>query len=158
MISFRNIGSYLTAEPFRPFRIRMTSGRTFEIRHPDTIQAGRSTIAISTVLSDDPDEAKEQEIRVSYLQIESVEPLDSAHGLEAGPITYQVVLSYLKADPFRSFCIRMANGRTFYIRHPESLKVLRSYLLIFKTTGDPLDFPDGWESVSIALIESISHA
>lgn len=35
MMSMRRLVSYISAEPFRPLRIKMTSGETFEIRHPE---------------------------------------------------------------------------------------------------------------------------
>jgi hypothetical protein len=77
MISFQRIASYVGAEPFRPFRITTTSGRTFEIRHPEMVQVGRSTITIFTFLSDNQEEGKEREVEVSLLLTESVEPLDA---------------------------------------------------------------------------------
>jgi hypothetical protein len=78
MISFQRIASYVGVEPFRPFRITTTSGRTFEIRHPEMIHLGRNTVIIYTFLSDNPDEAKERQVEVSLLLTESIEPLDAA--------------------------------------------------------------------------------
>ena len=40
------------------------------------ISVGRSTAHIYTSMSDDPEQAKEREIEVSLLLIESVEPLN----------------------------------------------------------------------------------
>lgn len=76
MITFQRLASYVGAEPFRPFRISMASGRTFEIRHPEMISVGRSSAIIFTFLSGDPEEAKEREHEVSLLLMEAVEPLD----------------------------------------------------------------------------------
>ena len=82
MITFRRIGTYVAAEPFRPFRITTTSGRTFDIRHPEMIQVGRSTMTIFTHLDsaspDANDEPTERQIEISLLLTESAEPLDSA--------------------------------------------------------------------------------
>jgi hypothetical protein len=78
MITFQRLAKYVGAEPFRPFRITTASGRSFEIRHPEMIQMGRSTVTIFTYLSDEPDEAKERQVEVSLLLTESVEPLDAA--------------------------------------------------------------------------------
>lgn len=72
-------------------------------------------------------------------------------------ITYQRVLDHVKAEPFRPFRIHMASGRTFDIRHPEMIKVLKNYILIFKAGSDTPDIPDEFDSVSLMLIESISH-
>ena len=76
MITFQQLARYVGAEPFRPFRISMASGRTFEIRHPEMISVGRSTARICTYMSDDPEQAKERESEVSLLLMELVEPLD----------------------------------------------------------------------------------
>jgi hypothetical protein len=75
MISFQRIASYVGAEPFRPFRITTAGGRSFDIRHPEMIQVGRSTMTIFTFLSDLPDEAKEREVEVSLMLTESIEPI-----------------------------------------------------------------------------------
>jgi hypothetical protein len=72
-------------------------------------------------------------------------------------MTPQTILGYVKTEPFRPFRIHLASGRTFDIRHPERIKVLRSNVLVFKTTGDTPEIPDEWETVSLMLTESISH-
>lgn len=71
--------------------------------------------------------------------------------------TPQTLLVYVKAEPFRPFRLHLASGRTFDIRHPEMIKVLKSNALVFKSTGESLDIPDEWESLSLMLTESISH-
>ena len=77
MISFQRIARYVGAEPFRPFRITTTSGRSFEIRHPEMVQVGRSTMTIFTYLNTESEETKERQVEVSLLLTESVEPLDA---------------------------------------------------------------------------------
>lgn len=77
MITFQRIASYVGAEPFRPFRISLASGRSFEIRHPEMVQVGRSTMTIFSFPSDEAGESKERQIEVSLLLTESVEPLDA---------------------------------------------------------------------------------
>lgn len=72
-------------------------------------------------------------------------------------MTPQAVLGYVKAEPFRPFRIHLASGRTFDIRHPEMIKVLKSDVLVFKSNGDGPEMPDEWESLSLMLTESISH-
>jgi hypothetical protein len=72
-------------------------------------------------------------------------------------MTPQSVLGYVKVAPFRPFRIQMASGRTFEVRHPEMIKVLRSSLVVFSSAGDSPDLPDEWESVSLMLAESTSH-
>ncbi len=72
-------------------------------------------------------------------------------------MTPQTVLGFVKAEPFRSFRIHLASGRTFDVRHPEMIKVLKSYVLVFKASGDDREIPDEAESISLMLTESISY-
>ncbi len=72
-------------------------------------------------------------------------------------MTPQSVLDYVKAEPFRPFRLNLASGRTFDIRHPEMIKVLKSSVLVFKSGGETPEIPDDWESVSLMLTESVSH-
>jgi hypothetical protein len=67
------------------------------------------------------------------------------------------ILSYVRAQPFRPFRIYMASGRTFDVRHAEMVRVGRTNLLIFTLVSDEPDVFDEWQSVSLMLIESISH-
>ena len=77
MFNFQKFAKYIGAEPFRAFRINMASGRSFEIRHPEMIQVGKTTVTIFTYLSDDEEEAKQRQHDVSMLLIESIKPIES---------------------------------------------------------------------------------
>jgi hypothetical protein len=76
VITFQRLARNVGAEPFRPFRISMASGQTFEIRHPEMIAVNRTFALIFTYLSDDPEQARQREYEVSLLLMESVEPLN----------------------------------------------------------------------------------
>jgi hypothetical protein len=71
-------------------------------------------------------------------------------------MTAQRVQAFVKTQPFRPFRIHVTSGRTFDIWHPEMIKVLKTYLVVFKEAGDA-DFPEEFEFVSLMLTESISH-
>ena len=73
MMTTRNVVDYLAAEPFRPFRIKMASGQTFDIRHPEMILVGRSSVRVHTVTVD---ETNEKWHDVSLMLMETLEPLD----------------------------------------------------------------------------------
>lgn len=75
MMTFRRVANYVGAEPFRPFRIKMTSGETFEIRHQEMIAVGRSTAHVFTWTEDGNLDSKNREREISILLIESIEPL-----------------------------------------------------------------------------------
>ena len=85
MITMQRLVRYVSAEPFRPFRISMSSGQVFEIRHPEMISVGRTTAHIYTYLSEDPEHSNQREHEVSLLLMESVEPLDVPAAQDGNP-------------------------------------------------------------------------
>ncbi len=73
-------------------------------------------------------------------------------------ISPQEVLRYLKEEPFRPFKIHLASGKIFEVRHPEMARVGRNFLVIFTFVADAPELLDQWETVSLMLIEHISHS
>ena len=67
------------------------------------------------------------------------------------------ILNYSNAEPFRLFQIRMADGRTYEIRHPEMIRVGGNSLIVFTFVSDAPEIYDRWETVSLLLIESIAY-
>jgi len=72
----QEILNYLHAQPFRPFRILMNSGRMFEIRRPEMVRIGKRDLLIFSFVSDWPDVYDRWE-NVSLLLIESLAPLEA---------------------------------------------------------------------------------
>ena len=70
--------TWVRATPFVPFRIRLNSGRTFDIRHPEMLRVGRSAVNIYTFGGEPADPFERMEM-VSLVLIESVEPLEAPH-------------------------------------------------------------------------------
>jgi hypothetical protein len=73
----QEILNYLKAQPFRPFRITMNSGRTFDIPHPEMVRLGKRDLLIFTFVSDSPDVYDRWE-NVSLLLVESLAPLETS--------------------------------------------------------------------------------
>jgi len=67
--------NYLQAQPFRPFRIRMNSGRTFTIRHPEMVRVGKRDLLIFTFV-DESSSVYDHWENLSLLLIESLSPLE----------------------------------------------------------------------------------
>ncbi|MFN4259209.1 MAG: hypothetical protein ACK4RK_07910 [Gemmataceae bacterium] len=78
MMTNHRLLTYVNAEPFRPFRIHMASGRTYEIRHPEMIQVGRTTLTVFSWTTTNGKEAKEREQELSLLLVEAIEPPDAS--------------------------------------------------------------------------------
>ncbi len=61
---------------------------------------------------------------------------------DAAMITFSDLLTYVK---------------TFDVRHPEMIKVLKTVLLVFSFNAGGTELTDKMESVTLMLIESVSH-
>jgi hypothetical protein len=64
------------------------------------------------------------------------------------------VLFWLRAQPFRPIGIMMVGGRTYEIRHPEFVRLLRTSLIVF-TPSDVDDVFDRAEMLSLVLVQTI---
>ena len=72
MMTLSRVSEYVTAEPFRPFRIRMASGQTYDIRHPEMILAGKTIVRVYLNLDADPDRVPQWH-ELSMILIEALE-------------------------------------------------------------------------------------
>ena len=71
--TFRNL---LTNQPFKPFRLIMSSGQAYEVRHPEMAMLTRTDMLVGVDIEDDgvPAEFK----TCSMLHVTAVEPLTLA--------------------------------------------------------------------------------
>jgi hypothetical protein len=76
MLAPRIVLDFVTAEPFRPFRLYMASGRTFEVGHPEMVKIGRSSVTVH-MRPESESEVTERWQEVSLMLLESIEPLDA---------------------------------------------------------------------------------
>jgi hypothetical protein len=63
----------LFRRPFQPFRIRLSSGDTFDVRHPENALLVKSGLCLA--LPDERGELPELPLWCSFLHIAAVEPL-----------------------------------------------------------------------------------
>ncbi len=68
------IHEFLQHKPFQPFRLTLTDGRTYEVRHPELAMVGRSEVAIGVPAADEPRPVYDRLITVSLLQIMQIGP------------------------------------------------------------------------------------
>jgi hypothetical protein len=70
----QELRSVLRQQPFEPFRLVMTDGAGYEIRHPDLLWVGRSTAMVG--LTGEPGQTfYERAVKVALLHIVRLEPL-----------------------------------------------------------------------------------
>lgn len=75
-MTYEDIFEYVDAEPFRPFRIQMLSGRTFDVRHPEMIRVGADSVIVFQHLAQD-ERVYERFMMLGFGLIESIEHLES---------------------------------------------------------------------------------
>jgi hypothetical protein len=77
MMTFHKVGEYVSAEPFRPFRIKMASGQSFDVRHPEMILVGRTSVRVYAPATADSANGHHWH-DVSLMLMETLEPLEPA--------------------------------------------------------------------------------
>lgn len=75
MMTFGKLGEYVSAEPFRPFRIKMASSQTFDIRHAEMILVGRTSVRVYTAVGEGVTERWHD---VALMLMETLEPTESS--------------------------------------------------------------------------------
>jgi len=68
----------LDEHPFRPMRITMTDGRTFDIVHPELAIVGRTIVTIGLIGNSADNRIVDRTIAVSLLHILRVEAVETA--------------------------------------------------------------------------------
>jgi hypothetical protein len=76
MIASQDILNYLKAQPFRPFRIHMPSGRTFDVRHSEMLRVGKNHLLLFSLVSETPEIFDHWDM-VGLMLIESISFLDA---------------------------------------------------------------------------------
>jgi hypothetical protein len=76
MITSTDLLSYMKAEPFRPIRIHMASGATFDVRHPEMAKVGRNSVILFTFVTDNPEIFDRWET-ISLVLMERVSQVDA---------------------------------------------------------------------------------
>lgn len=68
----------LAKRPFKPFRLVMSSGQSYDVRHPEMAMLTRSDILVGI---GDTDEGVPAELKIcSLLHVTSIEPISSNGG------------------------------------------------------------------------------
>ncbi len=79
------LASALRRQPFVPFRITLTEGSTYEIRHPELCVPGRRSAFIGIAAPDDPDRLFERSVTIDLLHIVRLESIEPVSRRDNGP-------------------------------------------------------------------------
>ncbi len=72
-----DIRESLKRRPFQPFRVTLTDGRTYDVRHPEMAMVGRSSVVIGLPPPGDGEPIFDRLVTVSLLDIMQVEPQEA---------------------------------------------------------------------------------
>ena len=73
---YQELHDTLRNSPFRPFRIKLTTGETFDVTHPDFAALTRSSILVFT--SSQQDEIPDRFSQYDLLHVVGIEPVEEA--------------------------------------------------------------------------------
>lgn len=73
-----DVREFLRKQPFQPFWLALTDGRTYEICHPELIMVGKSSAVVGLLRPGDVEPIYDRAVTVSFLHIMQIEPLESA--------------------------------------------------------------------------------
>lgn len=79
-----DIVEYLRKQPFRPFRLHLTNGASYEIRHPEMMKVFGSQAYVFFPRGDDPHDLALRYDGVALLHMNRVEVLDAPAGSTPG--------------------------------------------------------------------------
>ncbi len=68
--------AYLRAAPFRPFRLVLNSGRSYEVRHPEMVRVGRDSFVFYH--ADHPEAPYDRFETIGLLLVERIEHIETA--------------------------------------------------------------------------------
>jgi len=73
----------LRARPFQPFRISLSDGKEYEVRHPETAIVSRSTVVLGIPGAEGPDKPVERVIHCALLHITQTELIDGSRSADS---------------------------------------------------------------------------
>jgi hypothetical protein len=64
-------------EPFQPFRVKLNTGRSYEVPHPDLLMVGRTSITIGLLDRERGGPIYDQLLTIALVNIRDVEMIDA---------------------------------------------------------------------------------
>lgn len=72
----KELTEHLHRRPFRRFRVVLTDGRAFEVRHPELALVGRTTVSIALVPPRNPEPSHDRLVTVPLVDVLRIEPAE----------------------------------------------------------------------------------
>jgi hypothetical protein len=75
VMGFREIRAALRSQPFHPFRVRLTTGQAYEVRHPEFAAVTTSSLFVGEPSA--ADEGPEAMVQCDLLHVVAIEPISA---------------------------------------------------------------------------------
>ena len=73
-----DIFKFIRKQPFEPFRITLTYGRTYDVMHPELAMVGRLSVVVGLMRPGDHDAIFDRSVDLSILHIMQLEKIQAA--------------------------------------------------------------------------------
>lgn len=73
-----NVLNHVRRTPFQPFRLTLTDGRTYVVRHPELAMVGRSSVIIGLPSEQVSEPIFDRFVDISLLHIMQIDPVPAA--------------------------------------------------------------------------------
>jgi hypothetical protein len=80
-----DVREFVRRQPFQPFRITLTDGRTYDVVHPELAMVGHRVVAVGLPRANGPNFIFDRLVTVSFLHIMQIEPIPSDTTPANGP-------------------------------------------------------------------------
>ena len=74
----KELAKAVRRRPFTPFRLTLTEGSTYDVRHPEFCMVGKRSAIIGLAPLDESEELFDHSITLDVLHIVKLEPLESS--------------------------------------------------------------------------------
>ncbi|HJT77434.1 MAG TPA: hypothetical protein VJ739_09560 [Gemmataceae bacterium] len=69
---------FIRRRPFRPFRVYVTDGSAYEVRHPELCMPGARSVVVGLQAPGMPEPVYERAVHIDLIHITRLEPIESA--------------------------------------------------------------------------------
>lgn len=73
-----DILTLLRRQPFEPFRLYLSDGASFEVRHPELAMVGRSTVLVGIPAPDSAEPVFDRFVNCALMHITRTEPINGS--------------------------------------------------------------------------------
>jgi hypothetical protein len=130
-MTLQTLRDLIAQRPFKPFRIVMSSGKSYEVRRPEMATLTRTDIYVGVGKINKGVPADFRVCSLDDVKSIETEPIVQAPTCKGKvEMSLQTFRDLLASRPFRPFRIIMSSGKSYEIRHPEMAWLTRTDIYV----------------------------